>query len=106
VTTHCSNLQKIKGIIMAFLRRGLVTNKGAVPSVHTRSTVAPANQPFVTGNHIDLEREAQPAIVIKAVTKVLEMAKTANGYHLVKLTCGHDVKSKSTFQGYCRTCRH
>lgn len=91
---------------MAFLRRGLVTNKGAVPSVHTRPTMAPTEQGFSNSRHINLDNESQPSIVIKAVTKVLEMAKTANGYHLVKLTCGHDVKSKSTFQGYCRTCRH
>ena len=91
---------------MAFLRRGLVTNKGAVPSVHTRPFAAPTftetrNQ-LVSLN----TREAQPAVVIKGVTKVIKMALSQNDYHLVQLTCGHQARSKSTFQGYCRSCQH
>lgn len=97
---------------MAFLRRGLVTNKGAVPSVHTRSSMAPvASQLPSNGLAVNAikpanDHEVQPAIVIKKVSKVLEMAQGNGGYHLVELSCGHQAKSKSTFQGYCTRCRH
>ncbi len=84
---------------MAFLRRGLVTNKGAVPSVHTRQQVM---QAVVNTD----ERDDQPVFRILKVEKILKMAQAQGEHHLVLLTCGHTVRSKSTFQGYCKQCKH
>lgn len=87
---------------MAFLRRGLVTNKGAVPSVHTRQTAAVPNR-FAPANDDTLD--VQPAFHIRKVSKIIKMANTAGEYHIVALSCGHTVQSKSTFQGYCKQCK-
>lgn len=85
---------------MAFLRRGLVTNRGAVPSVHTRLL-----NTMTTEEPAAAASDAQPVFAIKKVAKVLKLAE-GNGYHQVELICGHHANSKSTFQGYCRQCKH
>lgn len=89
---------------MAFLRRGLVTNKGAIPSVHTQHNVN-AFLHIVSNEKPTEVIEAQPILTIRKVEKILYMANTVNEYHIVKLVCGHTVKSKSTFQGYCKQCK-
>lgn len=86
---------------MAFLRRGLVTNKGAVPSMHTRQQ---AMTRFVSNDEAAND-EAQPMLLIRKVAKILKMANTIAEYHLVQLDCGHTAQSKSTFQGYCKQCK-
>jgi hypothetical protein len=86
---------------MAFLRRGLVTNKGAVPSMHTRQTALQTVSTVAASNDDDV----QPVISIRKVSKILRMANTNGEYHLVQLDCGHTAKSKSTFQGYCTRCK-
>jgi hypothetical protein len=85
---------------MAFLRRGLVTNKGVVPSIHTRSALKSLAE--LDEQPAD---EAQPSIIIKAVKRIIKMGETIKDYHLVELACGHTAKSKSTFQGYCTKCK-
>jgi uncharacterized protein YbcV (DUF1398 family) len=91
---------------MAFLRRGLLTNKGAVPSVHTRQSVS-VNHYALPANDEREERDdhSQPVFHIRKVAKIVKMANTANEYHIVQLTCGHTAQSKSTFQGYCKKCK-
>lgn len=86
---------------MAFLRRGLVTNKGAVPSLHTRQQVIRA---VVVAN--DEMADPQPVIQIRSVTKIIKMGNARGDHHIVQLSCGHTVQSKSTFQGYCKQCKH
>lgn len=86
---------------MAFLRRGLVTNKGAVPSVHTRQTAVAPSRFAANDSTVD----AQPAFSIQKVTKIIKMANTVGEYHIVSLACGHTAQSKSTFQGYCKQCK-
>lgn len=88
---------------MAFLRRGLVTNKGAVPSVHTRNMQSVGMEVSDQVRH--KAPTAQPVAFIRTVAKVLRMAQTQGEYHLVQLSCGHAVRSKSTFQGYCNKCQ-
>jgi hypothetical protein len=92
---------------MAFLRRGLVTNKGAVPSVHTRTQAIHAANilPILSKTAANDEDDCQPVLHIRKVAKILRMANTTGEYHLVQLECGHTTTSKSTFQGYCKTCK-
>lgn len=95
---------------MAYLRRGLITNRGEIPSVHTRQqydakrhNVAVSIKPrrdFVSND------EQPPVGSIQKVKSVLRMAPTEHEYHFVELECGHRQLSRSTYQAFCKICKH
>jgi len=91
---------------MAYLRRGLVTNRGAIPSVHTKQQNFNQN---ISSDVAVLEEDhdhVQPQFVVKQVRKILKMADTTAQPNIVELECGHTVKSRSLYQGICRLCKH
>lgn len=86
---------------MAYLRRGLVTNRGAIPSMHTKQSNAQRyNAPQQETSE---PYESQPVLVLRKVKHIIKMGE-GNGLHIVKLECGHTTTSRGTFQTVCKAC--
>jgi hypothetical protein len=85
---------------MAYLRRGLVTNRGAIPSIHTKQ--ANANN-YGDSDVVEMEHEQQPVLVLRKVKRVIKMGH-GNEHHVVELECGHTALSRGTFQTTCKKC--
>lgn len=99
---------------MAFLRRGLVTNRGEIPSIHSRARIGyeSQNQNPVPAVRVKPSRkftqpteDNQPLGVIRKVERIIRMAPTEKEFHFVELTCGHRVLSRSTYQAFCKHCK-
>jgi hypothetical protein len=95
---------------MAYLRRGLISNRGAIPSTHTRAIrqLQSAQQSHhglpmeYHAAHSDQD-DSQPIINIRKVTKVIRN-DTETNWLVVQLECGHTVFSRSPYQGNCKQC--
>lgn len=95
----------LQGIIMAFLRKGLVTNRGSVPSTHTRQQKETSHVFKQVQEPTDKEDDAQPVLHIRKVKRIISFGATAKDANVVELECGHTTLSRSTFQGYCKKCK-
>lgn len=87
---------------MAYLRRGLVTNRGAIPSVHTKQSNAPSHYQTHDDPHQG-HHDAQPVLVLRKVKRVIKMGQ-GDEFHIVELECGHTTRSRGTFQTVCKQC--